>query len=93
MIKIRKLFKLVFIFSKAIIKLATPSTIYQPFKLNPMVTEAQHHALIDECKQWYDVLASYRKKINGLKNELYYPSLRTLLTGQPGFSLKRSGEI
>jgi hypothetical protein len=37
-----------------------------------MVTEAQHHALIDECKQWYDVLASYRQKINGLKNELYY---------------------
>ena len=37
-----------------------------------MVTEAQHHALIDECKQWYDVLASYRQKINNLKNELYY---------------------
>ena len=37
-----------------------------------MVTEAQHKSLIDECKQWYDVLASYRQKINGLKNELYY---------------------
>jgi hypothetical protein len=37
-----------------------------------MVTEAQHHALIDECKAWYNQLASYRTKINNLKNELYY---------------------
>lgn len=37
-----------------------------------MVTEAQHHALIDECKAWYSQLASYRTKINNLKNELYY---------------------
>lgn len=37
-----------------------------------MVTEAQHNALIDECKSWYDELASYRKKINDLKNELYF---------------------
>jgi hypothetical protein len=37
-----------------------------------MVTEVQHHTLIGECKEWYDELASYRQKINGLKNELYY---------------------
>lgn len=37
-----------------------------------MVTEAQHQTLIGECKEWYDELASYRQKINGLKNELYY---------------------
>lgn len=37
-----------------------------------MVTEAQHNALIDECKQWYDVLVSYRAKVNNLKNELYF---------------------
>ncbi|HQX41994.1 MAG TPA: hypothetical protein PK779_10570, partial [Niabella sp.] len=36
-----------------------------------MVTEAQHNALISECKQWYDVLVSYRTRINNLKNELY----------------------
>ncbi len=37
-----------------------------------MVTEAQHLSLVGECKQWYDELVSYREKINGLKNELYY---------------------
>ena len=36
-----------------------------------MYTEAQHRTLMDECKQWYDVLASYRAKINQLNNELY----------------------
>lgn len=36
-----------------------------------MVTEAQHNALIGECKQWYDVLVSYRSKLNSLKSELY----------------------
>lgn len=37
-----------------------------------MVTEAQHQTLIGECKEWYDHLVSYREKINGFKNELYY---------------------
>ena len=37
-----------------------------------MVTEAQHTTLIEECKEWYDQLVSYREKINNLKNELYY---------------------
>ena len=37
-----------------------------------MVTEAQHQSLVGECKQWYAELASYRQKINDLKNELYY---------------------
>lgn len=37
-----------------------------------MVTEAQHLSLVGECKEWYDELAVYRQKINGLKNELYY---------------------
>lgn len=37
-----------------------------------MVTLEQHQQLIDECKSWYGVLASYRDKINGLKNELYF---------------------
>lgn len=37
-----------------------------------MVTEAQHNALIDECKNWYQVLASYRDKINQYKSELYF---------------------
>jgi hypothetical protein len=36
-----------------------------------MYTEAQHKTLMDECKQWYDVLASYREKINQLDSELY----------------------
>ena len=37
-----------------------------------MVTEAQQKPLIEECNKWYDTLASYREKINKLKNELYY---------------------
>lgn len=37
-----------------------------------MFTEAQHSALIGECNKWYDVLASYREKINNLKTELYF---------------------
>lgn len=37
-----------------------------------MVTETQHVALIDECKTWYKVLASYREKLNDLKTELYF---------------------
>lgn len=37
-----------------------------------MVTEAQHKTLIDECKQWYSVLSSYREKLNKLKTELYF---------------------
>lgn len=37
-----------------------------------MVTEAQHRSLVDECKQWHDILVSYRKKLNELKTELYY---------------------
>jgi hypothetical protein len=37
-----------------------------------MVTETQHLSLVGECKDWYDELAAYRQKINGLKNELYY---------------------
>jgi hypothetical protein len=36
-----------------------------------MITEAQHLALIDECKKWKDALSDYREKINKLKNELY----------------------
>ena len=36
-----------------------------------MVTETQHRTLIDECKNWHDVLASYREKINDLKSALY----------------------
>ncbi|MBN8838299.1 MAG: hypothetical protein J0I09_13635 [Sphingobacteriia bacterium] len=37
-----------------------------------MVTEAQHKALISECNEWHGTLASYREKLNELKNELYY---------------------
>ena len=37
-----------------------------------MVTETQHIAMIDECKEWHGVLSSYRGKINNLKSELYY---------------------
>ena len=37
-----------------------------------MVTEAQHQSLIAECKDWHDILVSYRKKLNELKTELYY---------------------
>ncbi|HMD00205.1 MAG TPA: hypothetical protein VKH37_08620 [Ferruginibacter sp.] len=37
-----------------------------------MFTEAQQTMLVDECHQWHDVLVSYRSKIQGLKNELYY---------------------
>ena len=37
-----------------------------------MITEVQNSALIEECKKWYDVLASYRQKINHLKTELYF---------------------
>jgi len=37
-----------------------------------MVTETQHRTLVDECKQWHAVLASYRQKIHTLQNELYY---------------------
>ncbi len=37
-----------------------------------MFTETQHKALIDECHQWYEILATNRSKINQLKNELYY---------------------
>ena len=37
-----------------------------------MVTEAQHKALIAECNQWYEILASYREKLSKLKNELYF---------------------
>lgn len=37
-----------------------------------MVTEAQHQALITECNEWYEILATYRNKLNTLKTELYY---------------------
>jgi len=37
-----------------------------------MITEAQNKTLVDECKNWYDTLASYCKKINDLKRELYF---------------------
>ena len=37
-----------------------------------MYTETQHRTLIDECVHWLNELASYRQKINQLKNELYY---------------------
>lgn len=37
-----------------------------------MFTEAQQHTIVDECHQWHDELVSYRQKIHGLKNELYY---------------------
>lgn len=37
-----------------------------------MVTEAQHHTMIGECKAWHTILGSYREKINSLKTELYY---------------------
>ncbi len=37
-----------------------------------MYTETQHRTLLDECSQWLTELASYREKINQLKNELYY---------------------
>lgn len=37
-----------------------------------MVTEAQRTALISECKDWYNVLASYSEKMNKLKKELYF---------------------
>jgi hypothetical protein len=41
-------------------------------KRNIMVTEAQQKALIEECNQWYEQLATYREKLNQLKTELYY---------------------
>ncbi len=37
-----------------------------------MFTETQHLSLVDECHQWHDELVTYRQKIHGLKNELYY---------------------
>jgi hypothetical protein len=37
-----------------------------------MFTEAQHQNIVEECQQWHDVLVTYRSKIHGLKNELYY---------------------
>ena len=37
-----------------------------------MLTETQHHAMIDECKDWYNILGSYREKMNNLKTELYF---------------------
>jgi len=37
-----------------------------------MQAEEQHKALINECNEWYDVLATYREKINKLKTELYF---------------------
>ena len=37
-----------------------------------MFTETQHRSLLDECKQWHDILVSYREKLNHLKTELYY---------------------
>ena len=37
-----------------------------------MVTEAQHREMINECNKWYDILASYREKLNILKTELYF---------------------
>lgn len=37
-----------------------------------MFTETQHQSIVDECHQWHDDLVSYRSKIHGLKNELYY---------------------
>ena len=37
-----------------------------------MLTEAQNKTIVEECKQWYDVLASYREKLNTLKTELYF---------------------
>jgi hypothetical protein len=37
-----------------------------------MITAAQQKPLIEECNKWYDILATYREKINKLKNELYF---------------------
>ncbi len=37
-----------------------------------MVTEAQQKPLIEECKNWYGILATYREKLNKLKTELYF---------------------
>lgn len=37
-----------------------------------MTTEAEHKALLDDCKSWYETLAAYREKINVMKNELYF---------------------
>jgi hypothetical protein len=37
-----------------------------------MLTETQHKAMISECKDWYNILAAYREKINSLKTELYF---------------------
>lgn len=37
-----------------------------------MITEAQNKSLVNECNGWYDTLASYCKKINDLKRELYF---------------------
>ncbi len=36
-----------------------------------MNTATQHLQLIEECNQWYEVLANYKEKLNNLKNELY----------------------
>jgi len=36
-----------------------------------MITETQHRSLVDECREWYDLLGTYRQRINSLKNELY----------------------
>ncbi len=37
-----------------------------------MVTETQHRSLVDECREWYSLLGTYRQRISNLKNELYF---------------------
>ncbi|MBS1512065.1 MAG: hypothetical protein JST86_14550 [Bacteroidetes bacterium] len=37
-----------------------------------MITATQHQSLIDECKTWYDHLASYSVKVKKMKSDLYF---------------------
>ena len=37
-----------------------------------MITATQQQPLIDECRQLYETLASYGKKIKNFKSELYF---------------------
>jgi hypothetical protein len=37
-----------------------------------MITEIQYKQMIEECNDWYKLLATHRENINKLKTELYF---------------------
>lgn len=37
-----------------------------------MFTEIQHKALIEQCKDWYNVLGAYKAKLDEMKDYLYW---------------------